>query len=48
MVTDRIGPLPPPMSRWTDTRDVPLPPARTFRQWWADRERSRDAAQGQS
>jgi L-lactate dehydrogenase complex protein LldF len=37
-----IGPLPPPLSRWTDSRDVPMVPDETFRQWWqknrADRE----------
>ena len=31
-------PLPPPLSGWTASRDVPDPPAETFRQWWA-RER---------
>ncbi|MGQ7297778.1 lactate utilization protein B [Quadrisphaera sp. KR29] len=34
----RITALPWPMSRWTAARDVPSPPAETFRQWWA-RER---------
>jgi L-lactate dehydrogenase complex protein LldF len=27
-------PLPPPLSGWTASRDVPSPPAETFRQWW--------------
>ena len=27
-------PLPPPLSGWTSDRDLPRPPARTFRQWW--------------
>ncbi len=31
-------PLPPPLSGWTASRDVPVPPRETFRQWWA-RER---------
>jgi L-lactate dehydrogenase complex protein LldF len=35
----RITALPPPMSAWTSSRDLPLPPKETFRQWWA-RERS--------
>ncbi|MET7426892.1 LutB/LldF family L-lactate oxidation iron-sulfur protein [Dactylosporangium sp. NPDC005555] len=37
---DRITALPPPMSAWTATRDLPRPPAQTFRDWW----RSRPAA----
>ncbi|MFC4554028.1 LutB/LldF family L-lactate oxidation iron-sulfur protein [Georgenia faecalis] len=32
----RIGALPPPLRGWTDSRDVPAPPARSFREWWAD------------
>jgi L-lactate dehydrogenase complex protein LldF len=27
-------PLPFPLSRWTSSRDLPEPPAETFRQWW--------------
>ncbi len=30
----RISRLPPPLSAWTQSRDVPVPPAETFRQWW--------------
>jgi L-lactate dehydrogenase complex protein LldF len=30
----RLRALPPPLSGWTSTRDAPLPPAETFRQWW--------------
>jgi L-lactate dehydrogenase complex protein LldF len=26
--------LPPPLSRWTRTRDVPVPPKESFRDWW--------------
>ena len=32
----RISRLPPPLSAWTRTRDLPVPPAQTFRQWWRD------------
>lgn len=31
----RIRRLPWPASKWTASRDVPAPPAETFRQWWA-------------
>ena len=37
----RITALPPPLSAWTGTRDVPLPPSQTFRDWWTRRERRR-------
>jgi L-lactate dehydrogenase complex protein LldF len=30
----RIGRLPWPLSGWTETRDMPAPPAETFRDWW--------------
>ncbi len=30
----RIRSLPPPLSAWTQARDAPVPPARTFREWW--------------
>ena len=33
----RIRSLPPPLSAWTTSRDVPEPPSQTFRQWWAKR-----------
>ncbi|HEY4993592.1 MAG TPA: LutB/LldF family L-lactate oxidation iron-sulfur protein [Nakamurella sp.] len=32
----RIRHLPPPLTGWTATRDLPAPPARTFRTWWRD------------
>jgi L-lactate dehydrogenase complex protein LldF len=31
--------LPPPLSRWTTSRDLPVPPKQTLRDWYAD-ERS--------
>ncbi len=34
---DRIIRLPPPLSAWTASRDVPLPPKQSFRDWWARR-----------
>ncbi|GIJ71865.1 LutB/LldF family L-lactate oxidation iron-sulfur protein [Virgisporangium ochraceum] len=30
----RIRALPPPLSAWTASRDAPVPPKETFRQWW--------------
>jgi L-lactate dehydrogenase complex protein LldF len=30
----RISRLPWPLSGWTSTRDLPAPPAETFRDWW--------------
>jgi L-lactate dehydrogenase complex protein LldF len=31
----RSGPLPPPLSGWVATRDLPVPPTEMFREWWA-------------
>jgi L-lactate dehydrogenase complex protein LldF len=31
----RIRALPPPLSGWTGSRDLPEPPAETFRESWA-------------
>ena len=30
-----LGRLPWPGSRWTDARDLPVPPTESFRRWWA-------------
>ncbi|MGH3424478.1 MAG: LutB/LldF family L-lactate oxidation iron-sulfur protein [Nocardioidaceae bacterium] len=35
---DRISTLPPPLSGWTSSRDLPAPPKQTFRQWWSSAE----------
>ena len=42
----RIRRLPPPLSAWTNARDLPLPPRQTFRQWW--RARGHDQSGGQA
>lgn len=31
----RLPSLPPPLAAWTVSRDLPHPPAETFRAWWA-------------
>ncbi|MEP6760851.1 MAG: LutB/LldF family L-lactate oxidation iron-sulfur protein [Sporichthyaceae bacterium] len=31
----RISTLPPPLSGWSSSRDAPVPPKETFREWWA-------------
>ncbi|MBA3718842.1 MAG: DUF3390 domain-containing protein, partial [Nocardioidaceae bacterium] len=30
----RIRTLPPPLSAWTASRDLPAPPTETFRDYW--------------
>jgi L-lactate dehydrogenase complex protein LldF len=42
----RIATLPPPLSAWTSTRDLPLPPRETFREWWSRRRVGARAAGG--
>jgi L-lactate dehydrogenase complex protein LldF len=37
---DRFRRLPPPLSAWTSSRDLPKPPKEPFRVWWAKRDRS--------
>lgn len=34
----KISTLPPPLSGWTNARDIPAPPKQTFRQWWDSAE----------
>ncbi|WP_343232760.1 lactate utilisation protein LutB domain-containing protein [Verrucosispora sp. SN26_14.1] len=29
--------LPPPLDGWTASRDLPEPPAESFREWWSKR-----------
>ena len=36
----RIVALPPPLSAWTGSRDLPVPPAETFREQWLREGRS--------
>ncbi|GAB76720.1 L-lactate dehydrogenase complex protein LldF [Austwickia chelonae] len=31
---DHLGPLPYPLSKWTNARNVPAPPKESFRSWW--------------
>lgn len=33
-----FGPLPWPASKWTNSRDLPVPPDESFRTWWDKRE----------
>ena len=42
-----IGRLPPPLSRWTDARDLPAPPRESFRRWWARTDGGRRGAGSQ-
>ena len=43
----RISALPWPASLWTSSRDVPAPPAQTFRRWWAGEHRAQGATGSQ-
>ncbi|WP_168581797.1 lactate utilization protein B [Gephyromycinifex aptenodytis] len=31
---DHLGPMPWPLSKWTNARDVPIPPQESFRSWY--------------
>ncbi|MCI2237539.1 LutB/LldF family L-lactate oxidation iron-sulfur protein [Paenibacillus sp. TRM 82003] len=44
----RISSLPWPLSHWTDSRDVPAPPAETARQWWARTGGNDDEQEGRA
>jgi L-lactate dehydrogenase complex protein LldF len=41
----RISALPPPLSAWTTSRDLPVPPRESFRAWWS-RTRGSSGATG--
>ena len=41
-----IGRLPWPASAWTDARDLPAPPAESFRAWWQRTDGGRDEGVG--
>jgi L-lactate dehydrogenase complex protein LldF len=40
----RFSALPPPISGWTATRDLPAPPEQTFRDWWEARAREEEGS----
>jgi L-lactate utilization protein LutB len=42
----RIRTLPPPLSGWTEARDMPVPAAMTFREWWRHEHSREDGARG--
>ncbi|WP_327070437.1 LutB/LldF family L-lactate oxidation iron-sulfur protein [Kitasatospora sp. NBC_01302] len=41
----RIGRLPGPLHAWSDTRDLPVPPAESFRAWWQRTRPEEESAQ---
>ncbi len=41
----RIRHLPPPLSAWTTSRDLPAPPAQSFRDWWKNDHQAPSAQQ---
>ena len=41
-----LGRLPGPMSAWSGARDVPVPAAETFRDWWDRTDGGRAGEEG--
>ncbi|MDX1683421.1 MAG: lactate utilization protein B, partial [Phycisphaeraceae bacterium] len=39
--------VPGPVAGWTDQRDLPTPPSKSFRQWWNSREKESEAPAGE-
>jgi len=33
----RVRRVPPPLSQWTASRELPIPPEQSFRDWWVQR-----------
>lgn len=44
----KIETMPPPISGWTEYRDVAVPPKKTFRQWWGSEEAERLLAEARA
>jgi L-lactate dehydrogenase complex protein LldF len=42
----QIRRLPPPFAGWTEARDMPVPAAMTFREWWRREHSREDGARG--
>ena len=44
----KIETMPPPISGWTEYRDVAVPPKKSFRQWWGSEEAERLLAEARA